>query len=90
MFDSVRNCECALLQPDEEIWIQLIHEAMSEKKFDGIERASKTELIGEVDGTIEWIKIIVRTWLNIRERIVRNFREIHRLEMGRSRSGSGW
>ena len=60
----MRDCNRALLQPDEEFRIHLIYEAMFEQKFDGIERASKTELIGEVNGIRERIRSIVRTWLS--------------------------
>ena len=56
---------------------------MFEKKFDGIERASKTELIGEVNGIIEGIRSIVRTRLSreegpgsVREGVVGELREI--------------
>ena len=81
--DSVRNRKCALLQPDEEFRIHLIYEAMFEQKLDGIERASKTELIGEVNGIIEGIRSIVRTRLSreegpgsVREGVVGELREI--------------
>jgi hypothetical protein len=47
---------------------------MFEQKFDGIERASKTELIGEVNGIRERIRSIVRTWLS-REEVPSSVRE---------------
>ena len=63
----MRDCERALLRPGEEFRFHLIYEAMFEQTFDGIERASKIELIGEVNGIRERVRSIVRTWLSREE-----------------------